>query len=129
MVGDSEVISNALIMPLVLPGTARCPGPSFAAGTMRLRVGGVGSGREGFVSAFNVDDGNLCAHRAEIRQELAAMMRGMADPETQIGDGRVVQKADVVNWCGKVLAGQPFETWQALREVFVIPTGNVSARL
>ena len=126
---DSEVISNALIMPPVLPRTARCSGPSFAPGTMRLRVGGVGSGREGFVSTFNVDDGNLCAHRAEIRRELAAMMRGMADPETKIGDGRVVQKADVVNWCGKVLAGQPFETRQALREVFVIPTGNVSARL
>src|SRR6516162_4713325 len=98
-------------------------------GTLKLRSGRAGSRREGFVSAFDVDGGNLCAHRPEIRGELAAMMDRMADPETQVGDGRVIQEADVVHWGGKVLAGQRFETRQALGEVFLIPMGDVRAGL
>jgi len=116
-------------MHLVLPGTGTYSGPSFAPGTLRLRAGGVGSGREGFVRAFDVDGGNLCPHGAEICRELAAMMDGMADPETQIGNGGIIQESDVVNRSGKVLAGERFESRQALGEVFVIPTGNVSARV
>src|SRR5215469_1459962 len=98
-------------------------------GTLRLRSGRAGSPWEGFVSAFDVDGGNLCAHGPEIRGELAAMMDRMANPETQIGDGRVIQEANVVNRGGEVFPGKRFETRQALGEVFVVPMSNVSTGL
>src|SRR5215472_5429212 len=87
---------------------------------LRLTAGGLGGGREGFVGAFDVDGGNLCAHGPEIYGKLAAMVDGMADRKTQVGDGGVIQQADVVNRGRKVFAGQSFETRQTMREVFII---------
>jgi hypothetical protein len=78
--------------------------------------------REGFVGAFNVDGGNLCTHGPEISRELTPMVDGVADRKTQIGDGRVIQEAEVVNWGGKVYARQPLETRQALGEIFTTTT-------
>ena len=89
----------------------------------------MGRGRERLVGAFNVNGGNLCPHGSQISRELPAMVDGMADREIQIGDGGIIQEADVVNRGGEVFARQRFEAWQALREVFIVPAGNVSARL
>jgi hypothetical protein len=98
---------------------------------MGQRTAGLESAPRGSVpqdkSSRNVR--NLRTHRPQIRRELPAMVHGMTDSHTQVGNRWVFQDADEINRCGKVFAGQCFEAGNALGEVLIIPPSNVIAGL
>ena len=55
------------------------------------------------------------------------MVSGMENGEIEIGDGRVVQAADVVDGRGEVFGRKCGETREAAVEIFVIPASDVRA--